>query len=104
MSNLSTFKLVFEPDSITREELVKMLQKHTNKFEIFNFYPALFVGKNKVCFAVIELPESVIPNLVHNSENKIKSFDFMYSGNGPASLEEECGPTGCGGGGCGCGP
>lgn len=105
MTQLSTCKLVFEANSITRDDLEKMLRKYTDRFEVCNFYPAMFVGNNKICFAIVDLPESAIPSVVNN-ESKIKSYDFMYSGNGPGGDEEECEPGagGCGGGGCGCSP
>lgn len=94
--NLTTCKLVFEPESITKAQLEALLSKYTDKFEIANFYPSMFVGKNRVSFAVVDLPEKYIAAIVNN-ESLIKHYDFMYSGNGPANKEEECDDGGCGG-------
>lgn len=97
--SLTTCKLVFEPGTINREQLETLLRKYTDQYQIANFYESMFVGKNRVSFAVVDLPEKHIANIVNN-ESIIKHYDFMYSGNGPTNKEEECGDGGCCGGGC----
>jgi len=89
-----TCKLIFPFGSVTREQVEQLLKRHTNDWDIANFYPEKEVGCNKMTFAVVDVPEDVVPSLL--KESVVKDIDLMFTTK-RRSLKVEC----CGGGGCG---
>ncbi len=87
-----TCKLIFPYGTITREGIEQLLSKHTKNFEIANFYPDREVGCNRISFAVVDVPQKVIQNLL--KEPSIKEIDPMNTHSKPVKHHECCGPIG----------
>jgi hypothetical protein len=94
--SITTCKLIFPFGSITsKEQVATILSKHTKDWSIANFYPEMEVGCNKMTFAVVDVPEKIIPDLM--KEHAIKDIDMMFTAH-RRSIKMEC----CEKGGCGC--
>jgi hypothetical protein len=96
-SPLTCCKLVFPFGAITAERLPLLLKEYTEHFHIANFVADTKIGKNRVTFAVVDLPKDVAITL--NRVGIVSEVDLMgEAGNHYAKSEGSC----CSKGKCKC--
>ena len=89
---MTTFKLVLN-EGTTKEQLYDLLKKRAEFFEIVNFYANQQIGRNKVSYAMVDLPQECIFNL--SKDKIIKNIERIESSGMRPSDSEDCGGGGC---------
>jgi hypothetical protein len=92
--NLSACKLIFHYGKINNiEQITELIGKYTNEFSIANFYPDRQIGSNRTTFAVVNIPQNIIPKIINNE--LVKDIDLMESGSIAYKNKDSCCGNSC---------
>jgi hypothetical protein len=92
--NLTACKLIFHYGKvISIEQIAEIISQYTNEFNIANFYPDQQIGSNKTTFAVINIPQDIIPKIINNE--LVKDIDLMGSGSIAYKNKNSCCGNSC---------